>query len=218
MNDSQRPEQPTLESQPSRSRRRFLGAGAAIPPTLLTLGSQPALGVTCFTPSRSLSRNTSVSQQGKNGECVGAQSPGNYMAQQDSTKTAYFWPASVTPSTKFHPLFSGSRYKVSGVSLSLGQVLKLTPSTSPADPGRVAFHLIGAYLNVKGGSGASIPSHIITEGVIKSIWTEWDTKGYYEPMAGVRWYAEHTQVGASITVAAPNGGIIGYLKSNGIVL
>lgn len=217
MNESQRPEQPSAEPQPSRSRRRFLGAGAVVPPTLLTLASQPALGVTCFTPSRSLSRNTSVSQQGKNGECTGAESPGNYKAQQNAGDQAYHWPTSFPPSTPFHTVFSGSRYKVNGVSLTLGQVLQLSPSTTPADPGKVAFHLIGAFLNVNGGNGAVIPPHIIDSTVIKAIWTEWDTKGYYEPMAGVRWYADYTQVGATITVAAPFGGITGYLKSNGIV-
>lgn len=217
MNESQRPEQPPAELQPIRSRRRFLGAGAAVPPTLLTLGSQPALGITCFTPSRSLSRNTSVSQAGLNGDCVGAESPGNYSAQQDPNSNAYHWPASFPPSTKFHAVFSGSRYIVNGNSLSLGQVLLLSPNGSPGDPEKVAFHLIGAFLNINGGNGAVIPPHIIDSTVIKNIWTEWDTKGYYEPMAGVRWYADYTVVGTSVTVASPSGGIKGYLKSNGIV-
>ncbi|MBH9577365.1 hypothetical protein [Inhella proteolytica] len=217
MNETQRPEQPSVEPQPIRSRRRFLGAGVVVPPTLLTLASQPALGVTCFTPSRSLSRNTSVSQQGKNGECTGAESPGNYKAQQDSSSNAYHWPATFPPSTKFHSVFSGSRYMVSGVSLTLGQVLNLGPNTTPGDPGKVAFHLIGAFLNINGGNGAVIPPHIIDSTVIKNMWTEWDTKGYYEPMAGVKWYADYTMVGSTVTVAAPNGGIKGYLLSNGIV-
>jgi hypothetical protein len=202
MNESQRPEQPSSEPRPIRSRRRFLGAGAAVPPVLLTLASQPALGVTCFTPSRSLSKNTSVSQQGKNGECVGAESPGNYKAQQDSSSNAYHWPAAIPPSTKFHSIFSGTKYVVNNVSLSLGQVLGLSPNGSPGDPEKVAFHLIGAYLNINGGNGAVIPPHVIDSTVIKNMWTEWNTKGYYEPMAGVKWYAAE---------------IKSYLISNGIV-
>lgn len=202
MNESQRPEQPSSEANPIRSRRRFLGAGAAVPPVLLTLASQPALGVTCFTPSRSLSKNTSVSQQAKNGECAGAESPGNYMAQQSQDSNAYHWPAAIPPSTKFHSIFSGTRYVVNNVSLSLGQVLQLSPNGSPGDPDKVAFHLIGAYLNVNGGNGAVIPQHVIDSSVIKNMWTEWNTKGYYEPMAGVKWYATE---------------IKNYLISNGIV-
>ncbi|MFO1250670.1 MAG: hypothetical protein U1E77_05880 [Inhella sp.] len=219
MNESQRPEQPSVEPQPIRSRRRFLGAGVVVPPTLLTLASQPALGVTCFTPSRSLSRNTSVSQQGKNGECTNAESPGNY-GQHHTTKTdaAYHWPDKNTitppltlwsPDTPFHSVFSGSTFGTK-------KLWEVAAGLS-ADTSKVGKHLVGAYLNIKGGNGAVIPAHILDVDGVKRIWNEWDTKGYYEPAAGVRWYADYTMVGSKITVAAPNGGIKGYLLSNGIV-
>lgn len=70
------------------------------------------------------------------------------------------------------------------------------------DPGKVAFHLIGAYLNCLGGGGSSIsPLAMTVSGVLK-IWVEWATKGYYEVTAGVQWRADEVKL---------------YLKSNGIV-
>jgi hypothetical protein len=187
-------------------RRRFLGAGVAATPFLLTLVSQPALGVTCFTPSRSLSRNTSLSQEGKNGECLNAESPGNYKTQQTEGGAAYHWPAAVPPSTPMHPLFymggapGKTKFtKMDGnieVSMSLGEAIKVNVS------GQAHKHLIGAYLNKMGGNGAVIPDNVLTAQDILNIWQEYATKGYYEPMAGIQWYEEEIKA---------------YLTSNGIV-
>lgn len=67
---------------------------------------------------------------------------------------------------------------------------------------KMAFHLIGAYLNCLGGGGASISPLAMTPQGILNIWQEWATKGYYEVTAGVRWHATD---------------IKNYLFSNGIV-
>ena len=190
----------------AKGRRRVLGAGASAAPFLLTLVSQPALGVTCFTPSRSLSRNTSLSQTGKYGECTGAESPGNYKAQQTPGHSAYHWPASVPPTTAMHPLFyMGDSEGVTKftkvvnrntVSKTLGEALQVTTS------GQVHFHLIGAYLNKMGGNGAVIPDNVLTVSAILGMWQEYAMRGYYEPFAGTKWYAAE---------------IVNYLISNGIV-
>jgi len=191
----------------AKGRRRLIGAGVAAAPFLLTLVSQPALGVTCFTPSRSLSRNTSLSQAGKYGECTNAESPGNYKAQQSSGANAYHWPSSVPPSTAMHPLFAmGNSEGVTKftktvnsniVSKTLGEALNVQA------PGEVHFHIIGAYLNKMGGNGAVIPDSALTVQALLNIWTEYATKGFYEPFAGTQWDA---------------GEIVNYLKSNGIVI
>jgi hypothetical protein len=200
---------------PDPHRRRFLRAGATVGPAVLTLASQPALGVTCFTPSRSLSRNTSISQQGKYGECTGAESPGNYKEQTDpltgkgKVNPAYHWPSAVQPQNPFHSkyggAFPGSRFLVmDGVverSLSFGEVLNL-PGGDARDPQQVVFHLIGAYLNKLGGAGAVIPDNVLMLGDIIGIYSEWDLKDYFEPMAGIKWYAAE---------------IKNYLVSNGLV-
>lgn len=190
-------------------RRRFLGKGLKAAPFVITLASQPALGATCFTPSRSLSKNTSISQQGKDGECLNAESPGNYKTNQTPGDPAYHWPSSVPPSTPFHPLFkegSSSAHSftlpASGIGfrpMTLGEVLTLGAGQ---DTNRVAKHLIGAYLNTMGGNGAVIPGHVMTPLGILSIWSEYVDKGFYEPVAGVKWYATEIKY---------------YLRSNGLV-
>lgn len=201
------------EEEAGRGRRRFLGKGAAAAPFVLTLASQPALGVTCYTPSRSLSKNTSISQQGKDGQCLNAESPGNYKAQQNSNgpSNSYHWPAAVPPSTPFHPLFvqigggnSATSFEknVGGGgtrSMTLGEVLT---DGAGQDFQKVAKHLIGAYLNTMGGNSAIIPAHVMTPQGILSIWSSYATHGYYEVSAGVQW--DGPQIKA-------------YLKSNGIV-
>lgn len=189
-------------------RRRFLGKGIKAAPFVITLASQPALGTTCFTPSRSLSKNTSISQQGKDGECTNAESPGNYKTHQNSSATAYHWPASVPPSTPFHPLFfAGSTAATSfqktdsGVtrSMTLGEVLT---DGARQDDYNFAKHMIGAYLNTMGGNGAVIPTNVMTAQQILDIWKSYVLDGYYEVTAGVHWDAVE---------------IIAYLISNGIV-
>jgi len=185
-------------------RRRFLGAGAAATPFLLTLVSQPALGATCFTPSRSLSRNTSVSQDGKYGECLRAESPANYAAAQQSSQG--IWPAAVPPTTLMHPLFAQGREQGKTlflkqengqmVSMTLGEAMQINSA------GQVHLYVIAAYLNKMGGNGAEIPDSVLTTQKILGIWQEYATKGYFEPTAGVSWYADD---------------IINYFKTNGIV-
>ena len=87
--------------------------------------------------------------------------------------------------------------------MTMGEVLNLNGN---GDPGQVAFHLIGAYLNINGGTSGGVKASISPLAAdtsrILNIWAEWADKGYYEPFAGTKWYAEQ---------------IVTYLKSNGIV-
>lgn len=192
---------PTVEA----ARRRFLGAGAVVTPAILTLVSQPALGVTCYTPSRALSKNTSSSQVGKDGTCLNAESPGNYKTQSTPGTSAYHWP--ISPNTKFHSnktynnvagVFSGSSYG----SRSLLEVLNQTGGLS--DPSNVAKHLIAAYLNILGGNGASIASNVLNAQGVKDMWTAWRVSGFskYPVTAGTNWTGDQ---------------LVAYLISNGIV-
>lgn len=87
-------------------------------------------------------------------------------------------------------------------SLTMLEVLNLGPTSSPGDPEKVAFHIVGAYLNLMGGNGAVIPSHVLTVDELKIIWDEYRVKGYYEVMASVKWYAYDIKT---------------YLTSNGII-
>lgn len=82
------------------------------------------------------------------------------------------------------------------VSKTLGEALNVNAS------GQVHFHVIAAYLNKLGGNGAVIPDTVMTVSSILGIWSEYASKGYYQPFAGTKWYATD---------------IVGYLISNGIV-
>ncbi|MCV2353137.1 hypothetical protein LNV09_03055 [Paucibacter sp. B2R-40] len=172
--------------QANGGRRRFLGKGAAVAPAVLTLASQPALGVTCFTPSRSLSKNTSASQAGKDGQCTSTKRPTDFNSS---------WPTSVcAANTPFHPYFSGSlKNNANGTSKTMKAVLA-------ANQTDLAAYVITAALNIKLGL---VPVNVLTETVVKAMWTKTSVSGgYYEPTAGVKWFAAE---------------VINYFKTNGIV-
>ncbi|MDD5612395.1 MAG: hypothetical protein PHF75_05085 [Gallionella sp.] len=52
------------------------------------------------------------------------------------------------------------------------------------DPYQLGAHLVAAMLNLKSGY-----TPVLTENVLFSIYNEWNRKGYFEPTAGVQWYA-----------------------------
>jgi hypothetical protein len=187
MNDRRAPhfesEPPTSSQTPSQTgRRRFLGAGAVATPAILTLASTPALGTTCFTPSRSLSRNTSAATQaGKFGTCNPGASVYDYRINKNN------WPANVAnchpDNTLFHTLFSAGRftYMNGNASQSLFSVLSNNKDS-------VAAALIAAHLNINGGKGSSIASVALTTQKLKDIWSEYNSaKAGYEPFAGTIW-------------------------------
>jgi hypothetical protein len=185
----------TGSERASSGRRRFLTGGAALAPAVLTLSSQPALAGTCFSPSRSLSKNMSVSQAGKYGDCRGM-SPGNYKTQTTPGTPSYNWPPTPAPATAFHQLFSGGLFKVQletgGTrSLTLLEVLNLPTKPTgvasvPEDPSKLGFHVVGAYLNIQKGL---VPPVVLTTTGLLTIWDEYVLRRYYEPTAGVKWDA-----------------------------
>lgn len=189
----------------AHGRRRFLGAGAAAP-FLLTLVSQPALGVTCFTPSRALSRNTSVSQQGKYGECFNARSPANYKAQQQVMSMGGIWPDAVPPSasmdSKFSPVPTQFMKQVNENGTLVSKSMTLGEAFQAPGADQAHLYLIAAYLNKMGGGNALIPETVLSVQGILAMWNEYTLRGYYEPMGGIQW---------------GSGDIVNYLQTNGIV-
>lgn len=198
---------------PSRGRRRFLGAGSSAVPALVTLASSPALGATCFTPSRNLSQNTSLSQNAYIGNCTG----GSVTAYKAGTG----WPIATT--TPFHSLFLGDVFYVktdSGAnttglrSCTLLEVLNLNSGTlappagvvwstkqgvykasfaavagtTGAETMTVAKHMVAAYLNCAAGL---VPSTVLkATGTVPSctdMWADFIADGKYEVMASVLW-------------------------------
>ena len=124
-------------------RRRKLLGGVAASPLLLTVASRPvwAQGGMC-TPSALASANLSGQY-----EFVGCGiSAGWWKQKQDR------WPASTPPTTLFHSIFPKTKfdknviYEKKGVlATTLGGVIN--GNFDGTDPGNLAMHLIGAYLN-----------------------------------------------------------------------
>jgi hypothetical protein len=192
-------EKPAAQDSHLNKRRDLLKAGMAVAPIILTIKSQAALGCggTCFTPSRSLSKNTSLKQKQSEGVCNGI-SPGNYKSQLDPTKPSYNWP--VSPNTLFSSVFIDPHHKygttVNGhfKSYTLLQVLNLNGTN---DPSKIAFHVVGAYLNIL---NHLIPSQVLTVNSLQKIWSDYANNGYYY-VSGVKWYA---------------GDIVAYLQNSNI--
>jgi hypothetical protein len=63
---------------------------------------------------------------------------------------------------------------------------------------------VAALLN--GASGRT--SAVLNVSQVKSMWNEFITKGYFEPTAGVKWYAQSP---VTVMMTAGGGGITGYL-------
>lgn len=76
----------------------------------------------------------------------------------------------------------------------------------------VARNCVAALLNARSGK---TPASILTaDDIISRIWYEYMSKGFFEPVAGVRWYSDYPQLPY---IAGSNtggkGGIIGYLNT-----
>ncbi len=84
---------------------------------------------------------------------------------------------------------------------TLTEVLRLS-SNSGRDG--LARHLVAAYLNALKGL---TPSEVLDVPTIKSIWTSFVARGYYEPTAGIRWFPDYAEP------ASPRGGLIAWLKT-----
>jgi len=194
---NQTPESPQQQAQEVAAemlaRRRALIKGAStVGPVILTLASRPVLaggggggGGQCIAPSQNLSGALSHAAQ-KVGTCNG-RSPGYWKNGVSTNGNSPSWPIPAT--TQFHSLFTpgnraGTRfYTTNGVSLTLIDVLNLTGSgpTGNFDLEKVAFHVIGAYLNILSGL---VDARALDANKLQIIWREWALTGQYIPFAG----------------------------------
>lgn len=173
------------------SRRRFTKSGLAASGVILTLASRPVLAnAVCKSPSGFLSGNTSTHIEemcfgnypdyyANNPQAwLGTQyQPGTYNNQKEnsnsignssSTNNVDKW----VGGTQFQEAFTGSR-RFPGRSMM--QVLWM------GDP--MGVHLCAALLNA--ALGLTPP---LTEAKIVDMCLEYETKGYFEPTAGVHWF------------------------------
>jgi hypothetical protein len=160
------------------SRRRFARAGAGATGVLLTLHSQPGMASTYCGIAASAA--VSAIGQKKTMGTVSYHGPApvcNGIKPIDWSSTS--WPSGCSKTDLFSKHFScdtGSAY----ASATCEQIM----AGADCDPTRMAQHILAAYLNVLSGrvSFMNVES-------LRSVWSEWVSKGYYSPMAGQQWYA-----------------------------
>ena len=165
----------SASGDPKASRRRLLQGALASAPVLMTLISRPVLAQRVQTPSAFCSGNESAPAGA--GLTSTGRSPG-YWKQEHSfhSWTPPFYPTTVpggVPATLFDSVFAPH---YSGKTLL--DVLELRGGP----PDDVARHIVAALLNIAAGW-----TPVITIQTLKEIWSEYITKGYFEPTAAVHW-------------------------------
>lgn len=86
-----------------------------------------------------------------------------------------------TEGTNFRDVFNCYGNGAIYAPYTMMQVIWLTGNQ---DPYQFGAHIVAAMLNLKSGY-----TPILTENVLLGIYNEWNRKGYFEPTAGVQWYA-----------------------------
>lgn len=107
-----------------------------------------------------------------------------------------YWPSTCNRNTKFGAIFSNAG---SYTDQKLGDLLGLQTSFGPDC---MVKHLVAALLNARTNK---VPDLVAGESIVKEVWREYSTIGYYEPTAGVRWNCD--------AAANGSGGITPWLKS-----
>jgi hypothetical protein len=173
------------------TRRRLLQGGLAAAPVLMTLASRPVLAGPVQTPSAFTSGNTSTPIRGLTSS---GQSPSYWKESQNFSA----WRPPYYPGTGTSPLqqkTSLSSVGESGATQATlfdsvfaphyrGKTLLDVLQLGGGPPDDVAGHAVAVVLNIAAGW-----TPVITVKIVKQIWSEYITKGYFEPTAGVHWDA-----------------------------
>jgi hypothetical protein len=186
----------------SASRRRLIQGGLTAVPLVMTVSSQ------------------SVMAQGVSGRCSTASAFGSMNASRPANVTScrgrgpqYWrnqhnfdeWPhgyvprATQTPrvqATSFATCFGGSGVQAGATLLDV-----LRSNSSGRD--EVARLCTAALLNAAKGL---TPATVLSVATVRDVWQSYASRGYYEPTAGIRWYADASE-------PAGTGGIVEWLQT-----
>jgi len=159
----------SVTQQLNESRRNFTKAGLAASGVLMTLASRPVMGeVVSKSPSGFLSGN----QSSHGTPCISqGRSPGFWKMHTGG------WP--VSTDTRFSTVFSCSHSSVYR-KYTLMQLL----NHQKDDVNNLGMHLVAAFLNARKGW-----TPFLEEERIRTMYTEWQTKGSFSPVANVSWNA-----------------------------
>lgn len=198
--DSKAQTDPDGDVSVNTSRRRLTGAGLGMS-AIFTLASRPVLAAQCAPASAAASGN--LSQHGIPPQCTG-RTPGYWKVKQHGGE----WPAPYQQGTcnnsggggdggcanspgnwaggtAFHPELYGSKFMVNQKSLTMNQVMVMNDSSylGLTDKDNLGSHIVAALLNAASGK----TNGVLTVAKVKTMWSECQIKGYFEPLAGVKW-------------------------------
>jgi hypothetical protein len=194
-------------------RRKLLKLGVGATPVLMALASRSAFACHSTTPSAfgSVCNSRPELLQSSNG-C----SPGYWKTH---TGTSY-WPSpycsnaiksgsKTVPATTFKSVFcANGAPNPFGNTTTLLEVLESGGGGSKA----VARACVAALLNA--ASGRTPSSILKADDIVSHIWYQYATRGFYEPIAGIKWYSDYPQLPyIPNSNTGGKGGIIGYLNT-----
>ena len=166
-----------------KGRRHFLIGAAKTAPVILTVAGRPALGAQCF-PSGFASGNLSKPDEPMS---CGGLSPGywkNHITSGD-------WPYPYQPGTCAS---MGCNHGVHSNGTMFDTAFELSGSSHAGEtmlqvlwnyPGSVAFHATAALLNAASGTLGYMP-----ESMVRRIYSEWLTLGYYTTSSGIQMFGQ----------------------------
>ncbi len=187
------------------TRRRLLRGGLLAGPVVWTVSAKSVMaqgmGGRCTTASAYGSINAS---RPSNLTHCGGHRPHYWARQQHHDE----WPVGYTPVSSHH----GTRVQAHATRFTecFGQssayqraTLLEVLSTRSGGQDEVARLCAAAMLNAAKGL---TPPHVLGATVIRDVWQSYSRRGYYEPTAGIRWYADASE-------PAGTGGIVEWLQS-----
>jgi hypothetical protein len=186
------------EASPSAwlARRRLLRGGLGAAPVLLVSAPRSVMAGACTTASAFTSLST------HSGPVALSTCSGRGPDYWKNTSYQSQWPDSCirngANATLFGSIF-GAGDEYSGQSLIA--ILELSATTGKAG---LARHVVAALLNAR--KVTMVPASVLSETTLKTVWSDFVAKGYYEPTAGIQWYPDSSSSGTA-------GGITQWLKS-----
>jgi hypothetical protein len=184
----------------SPARRRLLRGGLSVAPVVMASAPRSVMAGGVCVPASSFA-SVNASRPDLLFTCSG-RSPG-YWKNHANWPNGYF-PVDQGPNkaTLFNAVFTGS----TGYPAYPGKPAKTLLDVlqdGGGDRDAVARHIVAALLNAAAGL---TKDPVLSVSGVRAIWSSFDQLGYYEPTAGIRWYADSANVSGT-------GGIIPWLKS-----
>jgi hypothetical protein len=194
---------PSTDNPPkSGERRRLLRGGLAAGPVLMTIASRPVLGQVACTASAavSISMQTSIDHQCQvtSGlspdawKATATQWPSPYCGEGSTKKTVTYTGITYADPTLYHCSTTGLGGHVFHNSTML-EVIDITGASGLNSLGR---YIVAALLNARAGR-----TPMLSETVVRNMWNDLISRGYYEPTAGIRWTATEIVAYIRTTIA-----------------